>query len=138
MSMSWRPGWGDFPVGLRDFWTERHLCTLTTLYADGRPHVVAVGVALDHEWECAWVITTGGSAKARQAARDPRVSAGAVDGGRWSSLEGRAEVLTDRASVARAEERYAARYRVPRENPERVALRITVEKFLASRALLER
>ncbi|MCH1865341.1 TIGR03618 family F420-dependent PPOX class oxidoreductase [Nocardioides sp. CFH 31398] len=136
--MSWRPGWGDFPPGLLEFWTERQLCTLTTLYADGRPHVVAVGVALDHEQQCGWVITRGGSVKAKHAARDPRVAAGSVDGGRWSSLEGRAEVVTDREGVARAERMYAARYRTPSENPERVALRITVDRFLASRSLLER
>ena len=29
------------------FWVERHLCTVTTLRADGRPHVVPLGVALD-------------------------------------------------------------------------------------------
>ena len=29
------------------FWRERHLCTLTTLRADGTPHVVPVGATLD-------------------------------------------------------------------------------------------
>src|SRR3954463_12443984 len=62
---SWRPGWDDFPQALLDFWTERHLCTLTTLREDGRPHVVPVGVALDLEQRCAWVITGRESRKAR-------------------------------------------------------------------------
>ena len=38
--------------------------------------------------------------------------------------------------VARAVERYAGRYRQPRENPERVALRITVSRFLFGPGLL--
>jgi PPOX class probable F420-dependent enzyme len=133
---AWTPGWDDFPPPLLDFWTERHLCTLTTLRADGRPHVVPVGVALDHEERCAWVIASGASAKVRHLRDGGPVAACAVDGARWSTLEGTAEVRDDAAAVARACERYAARYRTPRPNPERVAVRITVERFLASRTLL--
>jgi PPOX class probable F420-dependent enzyme len=133
---SWTPGWGAFPQPLLDFWTERHLCTLTTVRADGRPHVVPVGVALDHERECAWVIAGGGSQKVAHLRTDGPVAACAVDGARWSTLEGRAVVVDDEESVARACERYAARYRRPRPNPERVAIRITVARFLASASLL--
>ncbi len=142
---SWSPGWGEFPEALLEFWTERHLCSLTTLRPDGRPHVVPVGVALDHEQQCAWVITTGGSRKVRNllAAGDDadgdavggQVAACAVDGARWSTLEGTAVVVHDPASVARACERYAARYRVPRDNPARVAIRISVARFVGSAGL---
>ena len=44
---SFVPGWDAFPQSLLGFWTERHLCSLTTLRPDGRPHVVPVGVVLD-------------------------------------------------------------------------------------------
>jgi PPOX class probable F420-dependent enzyme len=133
---SWRPGWDDFPPALLEFWSERHLCTLTTLRADGRPHVTPVGVALDLEQRCAWVITSGTSFKATLASADPRVAACQVDGRRWSTLEGTAEVRTDAASVLRAEQRYAERYRTPRPNPSRVALRIEVDRFLHSSGLV--
>lgn len=133
---SWTPGWDSFPSALLEFWTERHLCTLTTLRTDGRPHVTPVGVALDLEQQCAWVITSRDSLKAVHAAADGRVAACQVDGRRWSTLEGTAEVRTDRESVVRAEERYAARYRVPRPNPSRVALRIQVDRFLVSSGLV--
>ena len=133
---SWQPGWADFPPALLEFWTERHLCTLTTLRADGRPHVIPVGVALDVEESCAWVITNGTSRKAHQAAADPRVAACQVDGARWSTIEGTARVLTDETSVQRAVDRYAARYRSPKPNPLRVALRIEVDRFLVSGGLV--
>lgn len=129
---SWRPAWHDFPPSLLEFWTERHLCTLTTLRTDGRPHVTPVGVALDPERRCAWVITSRTSLKVRHIARDPRIAACQVDGRHWSTLEGTAQVLADAGSVRRAEERYAMRYRTPRPNPERVALRIDVDRFLVS------
>lgn len=133
---SWSPGWGDFPPALLEWWTERHLCTLTTLRPDGRPHVVPVGVALDHEQQCAWVITGPTSRKARNLPAAGPVAACSVDGPRWSTLEGRGVVVGDPESVSRAVACYAARYRVPRDNPDRVAIRIEVDRFLGSAALL--
>jgi PPOX class probable F420-dependent enzyme len=132
---SWQPGWESFPPPLLEFWRERHLCTLTTLRRDGGPHVTPVGVALDLERRCAWVITSEHSLKAVHASTDSRVAACQVDGRRWSTLEGTAEVRTDPVSVRRAEEQYAARYRTPRPNPSRVALRIEVHRFLVSAGL---
>jgi PPOX class probable F420-dependent enzyme len=120
--------------GLLTFLTERHLATLTTLRPDGSPHVVPVGVALDPEQGCAWVITNDVSRKASNLAHGGLVAACQVDGGRWSTLEGRGRVLADPDSVARACERYAARYRTPRPNPSRVAIRIEVDRFVSSSA----
>lgn len=135
---TWTPGWDAFPDDLRAFWTERHLCTLATVRADGRPHQVPVGVALDERERCAWIITDRNSYKARRLATGGDaglpVSACQVDGRRWSTLEGRARVLARPDAVRRAEECYAARYRVPRPNPTRVAVRIEVDRFLASSA----
>ena len=136
MSRAWRPGWGDFPEPLLGFWTERHLCTLTTVRPDGTPHLVPVGVVLDHDERCAWVITGGTSVKARHLRTPGPVAACQVDGRRWSTLEGTAVVCADEASVARAVERYAGRYRQPRPNPARVALRIEVDRFLGSTGLV--
>jgi len=120
---------------LLDFWTDYRICTLTTLRADGRPHVVPVGAALDPEQECAWVITRAGSQKVRNIQRTPHIAICQVEGARWSTLEGQATVLDDEASVARAIERYAARYGDPQPSPIRVALRIEVERFLVSAAI---
>jgi F420H(2)-dependent biliverdin reductase len=133
---SWAPGWDAFPQPLLDFWTERHLGTLTTLRADGLPHVVPVGLALDHDERCAWIITSGTSQKAANLRRSAPVAVCQVDGRRWSTLEGRAAVLEDEASVERAMDRYASRYRQPRPNPLRVAVRIEVDRFLVSQALV--
>ena len=133
---SWRPGWEAFPQPLLDFWTERHLCSLTTLRPDGSPHVFRVGCALDLVVGWGWVITLGTSLMAANGARDGRVAVCAVDGGRWSTLEGTVTVREDEASVQRAVDRYAARYRQPQPNPLRVALRIEVDRFLVSPALV--
>ena len=132
---TWRPGWGEFPADLLAFWTERHLCTLATVRSDGRPHAVPVGVALDHEERCAWVITSPTSRKALNLGDGGPVAACQVDRARWSTIEGVGRVVADPASVRRAVEQYAARYRTPRENPARVAIRIDVERILSSRTV---
>ena len=135
-----RPGWDALPEKLAAFYAEYHLNTFTTLRPDGRPHVVPVGLALDPERECAWIITMGTSRKAANvlAAGDAGapVALCQVDGPRWCTVEGTARVLTDEASVARAVERYAARYRQPAPRPGRVAIRVEVERFVHGPALV--
>jgi PPOX class probable F420-dependent enzyme len=112
------------------FLAERHLATLTTLRADGSPHVVAVGFSYDARSGVARVITSASSVKARNAARGGRAAVSQVDGPRWATLEGTAALLTDADAVARAVAGYAARYRQPGERPDRVAIEITVDRIL--------
>jgi F420H(2)-dependent biliverdin reductase len=122
-----------FSDDLVEFWRERHLCTVTSLRADGSPHVVPMGVVLDPDQGRAWAITSGTSQKAANLrGADARVAVCQVDGRRWSTVEGVAEVLDDEASVREAERRYAERYRQPRENPARVALRISLTRILGN------
>jgi PPOX class probable F420-dependent enzyme len=123
----------DLGAGALAFLTERHLATLTTLRADGSPHVVPVGVTYDAATRTARVITSGSSAKARHV-RDgrPRVAVCHVEGRRWLTLEGTAVVRDDPAAVADAVVRYARRYRQPRENPARVVLEISVDRVLGN------
>jgi PPOX class probable F420-dependent enzyme len=131
---------GTIPIdspALADFWTERHLCTLTTLRADGSPHVVAVGATLDPEAGLARIITSGASAKVRNVLRGrKRVAICQVDGPRWSTIEGLAVIRDDPSSVGDAEQRYAARYRQPRPNPARVVIEVEITRVLGSASLL--
>jgi PPOX class probable F420-dependent enzyme len=122
-----------------EFWRERHLCTVTTIRRDGSPHVVPMGVVVDpdaagHDLGLAWAITSRTSQKVAnlRAGTDPRVAVCQVDGRRWSTIEGIAEVRDDPDSVAEAVRRYAERYRQPRENPHRVALRITISSAIGN------
>ncbi len=123
----------DLDPGVLTFLTERHLATLTTLRADGSPHVVPVGVTYDAPTRTARVITSGGSVKARHV-RDGhgRVAVCQVDGRRWVTLEGTAVVRDEAGPVADAVARYAVRYRQPRENPARVVIEISVDRILGN------
>ena len=113
------------------FLTERHLATLTTLRADGSPHVVPVGFTYDPATRLARVITSGDSVKARHADRPGAVAALCqVDRARWLTLSGPIRVARDSDTVADAERRYAERYRQPRENPKRAVLIMDVTRML--------
>jgi len=127
----WRDGLSpDFET----FWAERRICLLTTLRPNGTPHMVPVGATIDVESGIARIITRRHSRNvANVRAAGPggaRVAVGQVDGGRWCSIEGLAVVREDPESVADAERRYAQRYRVPKPNPERVVIEITVDRLL--------
>jgi F420H(2)-dependent biliverdin reductase len=114
------------------FWRERHLCSVTTLREDGSPHVVPMGIALSPDGTVAWGITSRTSRKVAHLRADPRIAASQVDGRRWSTIEGAAEVLEEPLSVAEAVAAYASRYRQPRENPARVAVRITITRVIGN------
>lgn len=134
--MKARHGLDGIDDGFLAFWRERHLCTLTTLRPDGTPHVVPVGVTIDPATGTAYVITFRRSRKARHiravAQGGAPVAVCQVDGPRWSTLEGTARVHDDPETVADAERRYAERYRVPRPNPERVVIMISVTRRLGT------
>lgn len=118
--------------------TERHLATLTTLRADGSPHVVPVGFTWDPEAGVVRITTNDGSVKRKNAERltadgtPPRAAVCQVDGGRWITLEGPITVSRDPEEIAEAVRRYARRYREPSENPSRVVLVMTPDKVMSS------
>ncbi|GAA3454390.1 PPOX class F420-dependent oxidoreductase [Dactylosporangium matsuzakiense] len=117
---------------LPEFWTERHLCTVTTIRADGTPHSVPVGATYDPATGLARIITSGRSQKVRNLDHNPNIAICQIDGRRWSTLEGIATVERDPAAVREAEERYARRYKVPRPNPDRVVILVTVTRVLGT------
>lgn len=112
------------------FLAERHLATLTTLRADGSPHVVPVGFAYDPTERLVRIISADGSQKVRNAERRGRAAVSQVDGGRWLTLEGTIDVRRTPDAVAAAEAAYAARYQAPRERTDRVAIEIRVDRVL--------
>jgi len=114
------------------FLTERHLATLTTVRPDGRLHVVPVGFTYDPERRLARVITFAPSRKARNVAANPGGPAVLcqVDGPRWLTLEGTAQLRDDPDANAEAVARYAARYRPPKQRPDRVTIEISVQRLL--------
>ncbi|WP_432494295.1 pyridoxamine 5'-phosphate oxidase family protein [Kineococcus gypseus] len=122
----------ELPDAALEFLRERHLATLTTLRADGSPHVVPVGFTFEAADATVRVITSATSRKAAHVRAGSRAVVAQVDGRRWLALEGPARLLTGPDEVADAEQRYAQRYRTPRPNPRRVVVAIAVDRVLGS------
>lgn len=110
------------------FLAERHLATLTTMRADGSPHVCAVGFS--YADGIARIITFATSVKARNAGWGGRAAVSQVDGRRWLTLEGTVVLVTALDGVSAAVEGYAQRYGQPGERPDRVAIEISVDRVL--------
>jgi len=53
-----------------------------------------------------------------------------IDGGRWLSLEGKAIVTDDIERCRQGTERYAERYRVPKDRADRTVIEISVDRVL--------
>jgi PPOX class probable F420-dependent enzyme len=118
----------------RLFVAERHLATLSTIGPQGDLHVVAVGFTLGDDGYIR-ITTNDRSQKVRNVERDPRATVAQVEGRHWLSIAGRAEIERDPEAIAHAVELYAARYRQPGENPNRVVIRITPERLMSSPGL---
>jgi len=120
----------DLTPSQLEFMRENLLATLTTLRADGSPHVVPVGFTFDTDNNIVRVITFAKSMKARHAARGGRAVVSQVDRGRWITLEGTVQLRTEAEIVAKAVEAYAARYRQPKVREDRVVVEITIDKVM--------
>ena len=85
------------------FVTDRHLATLSSMGKSGDIHTVPVGFTLREG--VVRIIATDGTQKVRNIERD---------------------------AITLAENLYAARYRQPQPNPQRVVIRIDVDRVLGS------
>lgn len=113
-----------------EFVRENILATLTTLRADGSPHVVPVGFTYNQDQNLVRVITFAKSMKARHAAQGGRAVVSQVDRGRWITIEGKVRLRTEADIVAQAVEAYAGRYRQPKVREDRVVIEIIIDKVM--------
>lgn len=123
----------NLPPEVLEFLRDRHLASLTLLRPDGTPHVTPIGVTWDDRAGLARVITWNGSMKARMLAASGggRAAVCQIDGGRWLTLEGHAEVTADPDRCAEGVRRYADRYRPPKDRgPERRVIEIRVDRVM--------
>lgn len=112
------------------FLADRHLGTLTTMRADGPPHVIAIAFVYDAGEGLVRIITSDNTQKVRNIERDPRVAVSQVDGPRWLTLEGEAVVTRDPDRVSAAVAAFESRYRPARDNPNRVAIELEVSRIM--------
>ncbi len=106
--------WSKVEAGLRSAVSQapktggpdRHTCWLTTIDPDGKPHVTPVGAL----WidDAFWFQTGKGTRKAKNLVRDARCSLSVATHDFDLVVEGEAERVADRESIAKLADAYAA------------------------------
>jgi PPOX class probable F420-dependent enzyme len=121
----------DLPDELTDFVGQRRTAALTLVRPNGTPQVTPVGVTWDPETRLARVITWADAVKARLLRANLELPAATceVDGGHWLTMSGVARLTDDPDRVGEAVRRYTARYKPPKDRPDRVAIEISVESI---------
>lgn len=84
----------------------RYTAWLTTINADGSPHVTGVGARWDDG--AYWIVSGRTARKGRNLERDPRCAVALSTKGYDVVVEGMAELVTDPDVVSAVAERYAA------------------------------
>ena len=112
------------------FTHDRHLAVLSTFDRSGGIHSVPVGFTVEND--VVRIITSDQTQKVRNIERGGYAIVAQVDGARWISLAGQAEIVRDAPAVAHAVELYAARYRQPRPNPIRIVITFTIDRVMGS------
>ena len=129
-SRPYMPGYGVKPAnegsGLLPWsWAEERLRAahdfwLASARPDGPPHVMPVWGTWDGD--ALWFSTSNGSRKSRNLLADPRCTITTADALNPVVMEGKVELLTDAASIARAvvlmNDKYGTNYDVSFQDPD--------------------
>ena len=115
------------------FLRERHLATLTTLRADGSPHVVPVGFGYDADERIVRVITNAPPRRRSTLADGGRAAVCQVDGAPLADARGRSRSCapTPSGATAAVAGLHSALPGTERA-PERVAIVIDVDRIIGS------
>jgi PPOX class probable F420-dependent enzyme len=123
---------------VRAFLEEPRFAVMGTTNASGTPQLTVMWYALVEDEDLIVMNTVRGLIKERNLRRDPRLSLCVEDGGRYVTLEGRAELIEDRAQQEReVNDLIAPRYIGQRlgsqrweviQDSERLGIRMHVER----------
>ncbi len=128
-AMKWNPD--QLPEEALDFLTERHLATLSIPRDTRAPHTTPVGFSWNPKDGLARVITFADANKVRLLSEPRQVTLCQVDGGRWLSLSGTAEITADPEKCRRGEELYGVRYSPPKNRgADRRVIEIKVKQIM--------
>jgi len=126
---------------VRAFLEQPHFAVIGTINSSGTPQLTVMWYALVDGEDVVLLNATRGLLKERNLRRDPRMSLCIEDGMRYVTLEGRAELVEDRAQQAHeVNALIAPRYLGQRlgskrwtviEGSDRVGIRMRVEKVHA-------
>ena len=122
----------NLPNSIEDFLSTRAFGALNSIDDTKNIHTAVVGFHFDMTKNTIHIISQKNSKKVKNIIQNNNVSLSQIRENKWLSFIGTATIKYDEESIKNATDAYTIRYEKPSENPDRVAIEISVKKILGN------
>ena len=122
----------NLPDSIDDFLSTRAFGALNSIDETNNIHTAVVGFHFNMIDNKIRIISQKNSKKVKNIKQNDHVSLSQIRENKWLSFIGTATIKYDEESIKQAMDAYTLRYEKPSENPNRVAIEISVKKILGN------
>ena len=122
----------NLPDSIEDFLSTRAFGALNSIDETNNIHTAVVGFHFNMIDNKIRIISQKNSKKVKNIKQNDHVSISQIRENKWLSFIGTATIKYDEESIKQAMDAYTLRYEKPSENPNRVAIEISVKKILGN------
>ena len=122
----------NLPDSIEDFLSTRAFGELNSIDETNNIHTAVVGFHFNMIDNKIRIISQKNSKKVKNIKQNDHVSISQIRENKWLSFIGTATIKYDEESIKQAMDAYTLRYEKPSENPNRVAIEISVKKILGN------
>lgn len=122
----------NLPDSIEDFLSTRAFGALNSIDETNNIHTAVVGFHFNMADTKIRIISQKNSKKVKNIKQNDHVSLSQIRENKWLSFIGTATIKYDEESIKHATDAYTLRYEKPSENPDRVAIEISVKKILGN------
>ncbi len=122
----------NLPKSIEEFLSTRAFGSLNSIDKTNNLHTAVVGFHFDKNKKIIRIISQKKSIKVKNIIQNNNVSLSQIRDNKWLSFIGTAIIKYDQESIKLATDAYTLRYEKPSENPDRIAIEISVKKILGN------
>ena len=122
----------NLPKSIEEFLSTRAFGSLNSIDETNNLHTAVVGFHFDKNKKIIRIISQKKSIKVKNIIQNNNVSLSQIRDNKWLSFIGTATIKYDQESIKLATDAYTLRYEKPSENPDRIAIEISVKKILGN------
>ena len=122
----------NIPKSIEEFLSTRAFGSLNSIDKTNNLHTAVVGFHFDKNKKIIRIISQKKSIKVKNIIQNNNVSLSQIRDNKWLSFIGTATIKYDQESIKLASDAYTLRYEKPSENPDRIAIEISVKKILGN------
>ena len=122
----------NLPKSIEEFLSTRAFGSLNSIDKTNNLHTAVVGFHFDKNKKIIRIISQKKSIKVKNIIQNNNVALSQIRDNKWLSFIGTATIKYDQESIKLATNAYTLRYEKPSENPDRIAIEISVKKILGN------